>query len=91
MDEEPETTYDADESCVDESGTDVRQMRALLALAAALRRLAANTPAGEAALYLAAAGKLARRAAALAGLLPDPPAADSAPIGPLYRPVDINI
>lgn len=75
----------------DEAAPDVEKMRTLLAVAAALRRLAADTPAGEASLYLAAAGKLARRAAMLGGLLPEPPPPPAPPTGPLYRPVDINI
>lgn len=69
----------------------VQQMRALLAVAAVLRKLSSDAPTNEASLYLAAAGSLARRAARMAGLLPDADGTPQAPPSALHRPVDLHV
>lgn len=68
-------------------------LRNLLAVAVALRRLAVDASIEEASLYLAAAGSLARKAARLAGILPEqtPPAGDMRERTGLHRPVDIRV
>lgn len=71
---------------------DARDLRALLAVAVALRRLAGDATMDEASLYLAAAGSLARRAARLAGILPQTPIPkDMRERTGLHRPVDMRI
>jgi hypothetical protein len=75
----------------DISPTMAGELRNMLAVAAALRRLAQDAPVSEASLYVAAANSLARRAARMAGLFPDP--LEEVPREPaaLYRPVDLHI
>ncbi len=68
-----------------------QELRNMLAVAAALRRLAQDAPAGESALYVAAANSLARRAARMAGLFADLPAEEQREPAGLYRPVDLHI
>ncbi len=68
-----------------------QELRNMLAVAAALRRLAQDAPAGESALYVATANSLARRAARMAGLFPDPPPEERTGPAGLYRPVDLRI
>lgn len=81
-----ETAADAD--------TGTRNLRNLLAVAAALRRLALDSRPREATLYLSAAARLQRRAAQLAGLLPEDKEEETVPPpdrSGLHRAVDIHI
>ena len=68
-----------------------KELRNLLAVAAALRRLAHDAPASEASLYVAAADSLARRAARMAGLFVDPPPQEPHRLVGLHRPVDLRV
>jgi len=91
MDDLSETDVD-DDAEAPEVDPAVQQMRTLLAVAAALRKLSSDAPVNEASLYLAAAGTLARRAARMAGLLPahDDNASQTPPAS-LHRPVDLRV
>jgi hypothetical protein len=70
---------------------DAQKLRTLLAVAVALRRLAGDAPVKDASLYLAAAGSRARRAARLAGILPQEEAPSLPDRTGLHRPVDIFV
>jgi hypothetical protein len=70
---------------------DAQKLRNLLAVAVALRRLAVDAPVKDASLYLAAAGALTRRAARLAGILPQEDAPSLPDRTGLHRPVDMLV
>jgi hypothetical protein len=70
---------------------DAQKLRNLLAVAVVLRRLAVDAPVKDASLYLAAAGSLARRAARMAGILPQEDGPSAPDRSGLHRPVDIFV
>jgi hypothetical protein len=70
---------------------DAQKLRNLLDVAVALRRLAVDAPVKDASLYLAAAGALTRRAARLAGILPQEGAPSLPDRTGLHRPVDMLV